>query len=90
LEKLLQNVVASDDSDLRAQALYLLLKAYYHDGYIEEAFNIVKAIETNYLTSSDNGWCIKLKQDILYAMAKRKFEEKSYEEAIKHNKFVIN
>jgi len=48
----LQNVVASDDSDLRAQALYLLLKAYYHDGYIEEAFNIVKAIETNYLTSS--------------------------------------
>ena len=77
----LQNVVASANNDLRAQALYLLLKAHYHEDDIEEAFNIVKDIESNYLTSSVMEDVSKLKQDILYAMAKRKFEQKRFEEA---------
>ena len=77
----LQSVLNADNNDLRANALYLLLKAYYNEGNIEEAFDTVKSIETNYLTSSVMDDVAKIKQDILYAMAKRKFENGNFEDA---------
>jgi len=58
----------ADSNDLRANALYLLLKSYYNEGNIEEAYEIVKEIETNYLTSSVIDDVAKIKQDVLYAM----------------------
>ena len=82
----LNNVITSENSDLRARALFLLLKAFYQEGNIDEAFNIVKTIESEYLSSSVMDDVAKLKQDILYKLAEKKFEEGKLDES----KNIIN
>jgi TolA-binding protein len=79
----LNNVINSESSDLRARAHLILLKAFYQEGNTEEALNLIKTIETEYLSSSVIDDEAKLKQDILRKMAEKKLRAGDFDEAKK-------
>jgi tetratricopeptide (TPR) repeat protein len=79
----LNNVMNSENNDLRARALLLLIKAYYKEGNTEEAFNLMKTMETEYVASSAIEDEAKIKKDILRNMAEKKLKEGDIEESKK-------
>ncbi|MDY6821213.1 MAG: tetratricopeptide repeat protein [Deferribacterota bacterium] len=74
-EEFLRSLLDSDNEDIRARALYMLLNAYYEEGKLENAYEIAKEIESEYLVSSVIDDVDNKKQDILYKLAKQKFRE---------------